>query len=106
MKHTQRKHLDRMDNIMNNMKEQHATVCEHVIANVRPIKMIVHNHDKTWECMCGEIDHLDFLDAKVVKLSNLIKLDETILPIKQLPAGCVAERKRVDSKWEYSLIDD
>ena len=91
---------------MNKFKELGVTVCEHVMANIRPIKLVVHNHDHTWECMCGEIDHFDFEDSKVVKLGNLIKLDESILPTKKLPVGCVAERERIDSKWEYSAIED
>ncbi len=95
-----------MMNMMNNRKELGVFVCEHIIAKLRPIKMIVHNHDKTWECMCGEIDHLDFLDSKVVRLNNLIKFDQSLLPVKQLPVGCIAERDRIDSEWEYSKIEE
>jgi hypothetical protein len=89
---------------MNKRKELSIIVCEHVITNKRPIKMIVHNHDKTWECMCGEIDHLDFLDSKVIGLNNLIKFDPSLLQIKKLPVGSIAERERVDCEWKYSEI--
>jgi hypothetical protein len=90
--------------IMNKRKELGVFVCEHVIAKKRPIKMIVHNHDKTWECMCGEIDHHDFIDSKVIGLNNLIKFDQTILPVKKLPVGCIAEREKVNGEWVYSEI--
>jgi hypothetical protein len=91
---------------MNKIKERAVSVCEHVIANLRPIKMIVHNHDKTWEFMCGEIDHYDFINSKVIALNNLIKNDQSILTVKRLPVGCIAERERVDSEWEYSEIEE
>jgi hypothetical protein len=91
---------------MNKRKELGVIICEHVISKKRPIKMIVHNHDKTWEFMCGEIDHHDFIDSKVIELNNLIKFDQSILPVKKLPAGCIAERDRIDSEWEYSEIEE
>jgi hypothetical protein len=91
---------------MNKIKEPGVIVCEHVIDNIRPIKMIVHNHDETWEFMCGEIDHHDFIDSNVVGLNHLIKFDQSILPVKKLPVGCIAERERVDCDWEYSEIEE
>ena len=91
---------------MNNIKELGVIVCEHVISKQRPIKMIVHNYDETWECMCGEIDHLDFIDSKVIELNNLIESDQSILLVKKLPVGCIAERERVDCAWEYSKIEE
>lgn len=91
---------------MNKRKELGVIVCEHVIANIRPIKMIVHNHDKSWEFMCGEIDHHDFIDSSVIGLNGLVKSDRSIMTVKQLPVGCVAERERVDGEWEYSEIEE
>lgn len=91
---------------MNKLKELGVTVCEHIVANIRPIKMVVHNHDNTWECMCGEIDHHDFIDSKVIGLNHLIEFDNSILPIKQLPVGCVAERKAKNAQWKYYIIEE
>jgi hypothetical protein len=87
-------------------KELGVVVCEHVIAKKRPIRMIIHNHDETWEFMCGEIDHHDFIDSKTVVLNNLIKFDQSILQVKKLPIGFIAERNRADCQWEYSEIEE
>ena len=91
---------------MHKREEMGVFVCEHVVANKRPVKMIVHNHDETWEFMCGEIDHFDFNDSKVIGIKHLIKKDESLLRLKNIPIGCVAERDKVDSEWEYSDIED
>jgi len=92
--------------MMNKITELGSIVCEHVVANKRPIKLIVHNRDNTWEFVCGEIDHHDFIESEIIGLNNLIELDYSILPIKQLPMGCVAERKGINSKWKYSVIKE
>jgi len=86
-------------------KAEHSVIaCEHVSANIRPIKMIVHNHDETWEFMCGEIDHFDSNDSKVIKFNHLIESDQSILSVKKIPVGHIAEREKVDSDWEYSEL--
>lgn len=90
----------------NNTSEIGAIVCEHVVSNKRPIKLIVHNHDDTWEFVCGEIDHHDFIESEIIELNNLIDLDDSTLPIKKLPMGCIAERKGINSKWKYSVIEE
>jgi hypothetical protein len=56
--------------------------------------------------MCGEIDHHDFIDSKTVVLNNLIKFDQSILQVKKLPIGFIAERDRADCQWEYSELDE
>ncbi|MFK8013590.1 MAG: hypothetical protein AB8B80_16245 [Marinicellaceae bacterium] len=91
---------------MNKKSELGVLVCEHIVANKRPIKMIVHNHDETWEFMCGEIDHFDFNDSKVIGITHLLKKDESLYLLKNIPVGCLAQRDKADSHWKYSYIED
>ena len=63
--------------------------------------MVVHNHDTTWEFMCGSDDHEDFRKSKVVGLNHLIEKDPTLLPLRELPRGCIAERFNIEDEWEH-----
>jgi hypothetical protein len=37
----------------------------------------------------------------VVGLNHLIENDPTILPLRELPRGCIAERLNIEDEWEH-----
>ena len=82
-------------------KVLNAIVCEHIANKQRPVKLVFHNYDYSWEFMCGHADHTDFKKAQIIPLDNLLDQDKSLLVLKDLPINCIAEINSETGDWEF-----
>lgn len=72
--------------------------CCHVIEDGSPILYASHDeNDGMWQFLCGGTH--DESDARIVSLYSIYVRDRTIADLANMPCGCVAERKGMDSAW-------
>lgn len=78
-----------------------AICCRHVL-NGSEILHVTHDEDDgCWQILCGD-SHVQE-DAKVVCLGCMVKRDETLLELADLPLGWCADRDNRDSPWERAI---
>ena len=64
-----------------------------------PILMVTHYlDDHSWAFVCGTTDEYR-RDGRVICMADVLKLDESLRGIADLPAGWSAERKDSNSDW-------
>ncbi|MEN9844554.1 MAG: hypothetical protein RLZZ612_2383 [Pseudomonadota bacterium] len=74
-----------------------AICCKHVLEG-HPVLRVTHDEDDgAWQILCGG-PHIDD-DAKVVCLGCMVKRDESLIELADLPLGWCADRIDVDSQW-------
>jgi hypothetical protein len=79
--------------------------CRHVLNNERPVLYVAHDHDGSWQFLCGGEHTTD--DASVVSLKNITGLDPSVNDLFEMPLGVGAERNSIDSKWEpFKLLEE
>lgn len=66
-------------------------VCSDVFSGARPILRVSHDHDGDWQFLCG-YEHSEVL-PKIECLGCVVKADQSLLPLADLPAGWGAERE-------------
>jgi hypothetical protein len=70
-----------------------------IISRELPILYVSHDEDDHgWQFLSDNSVSME--DASVVALREILELDPSILKLADLPAGCVATRRRVHSEWE------
>lgn len=82
--------------------ENSGIMCGHVYNEERPLKLIDHCPDGTWDFMCGEEDHdtQEAVDEAVVVCWECA-MQNTMLPLKvqQLPKAHSAEYDSKTERW-------
>ena len=74
-------------------------VCDHVINKQRDILLVTHDEeDGQWGFLCGADDH-EMADYKLITLKNVIKIDESVNGLHDMPLGYGGERKKVGADW-------
>ncbi|MBX7157335.1 MAG: hypothetical protein K1X66_02985 [Verrucomicrobiae bacterium] len=64
-----------------------------------PILRVTHDSDDGgWQFLCGTSNETD--DARVISLEEILKRDETLAELHDLPLGWVAWRKTSNSPWQ------
>ena len=64
-----------------------------------PIRQVVHySDDHSWAFLCGTTEETD--DYRLIHMGEVLKLDESLRSIADLPPGWSAWRKAKDSSWE------
>lgn len=79
-----------------------ATVCMHVYDRVRPVKLITHERDGTWQILCGEYDH-DDTNGMIICSACAFDHFPELTAHQALPKGHLAED--VDGQWSIALFD-
>jgi hypothetical protein len=79
-----------------------ALVCEHVLADTRPILEVVHDHDGDWQLLCAGDDDGD---AHVTGMRRLLERDPTLTRVLDLGRGQLAARPGVGSPWTRRPLD-
>jgi len=88
-----------------NMTEIASVVCPHVFANTRPVRLLIHNGDGTWQATCGERDHTDDCsDFQVVGVNHLFARQSDISTFETLGPDHIAELS--DGCWTVSPFDE
>ena len=63
-----------------------------------PVLVVTHyEDDHSWAFVCGTTDDVD--DGKLICMSEVLLIDETLRAIADLPPGWSARRKDKDSEW-------
>ena len=70
-----------------------------VLETNHPILRVTHDiEDEGWQFLCGTTDESS--DARVVSLEQILKRDESLNQLHDLPLGWVAWRKSLSSPWQ------
>ena len=78
--------------------------CDHVINKSRPILLVTHEQeDGSWMFMCGKDDH-ETTNYKIVGLMEIVKIDNSINALHDMPLGCGADRETIKDKWNGYTI--
>jgi hypothetical protein len=80
-------------------------VCPHVLREERPVRLLIHHHDGTWQAMCGERDHtVDGSDCRVVGVNHLFARQADLAPLASLPREQIAEWR--SGEWDVAPFDE
>lgn len=73
-----------------------------IISGERPILHVSHDaDDHGWQFLDGS-DEVDMADAAVVSLASIVRRDNTLLQIADIPPGWIASRESVNAPWQRS----
>jgi hypothetical protein len=75
-----------------------ALTTRQVIDLKSPIRHLIHYDDGTWAFLCGTTSETD--DYRVVHMSHILELDDTLREVADLPLGWSAWREDGQSPWE------
>ena len=71
-----------------------------VVDKIHPILGVTHDADDgTWQFLCGESHETE---PSVVGLGTMLRIDETLASVANLPLGWIASRLRVQDAWRWS----
>ena len=75
-------------------------VCDHVISKQRDILLVTHDaEDGQWGFLCGAEDH-EMANYRLISLKNVIRIDESVNGLHDMPLGYGAEREKVGASWQ------
>lgn len=87
------------------MTETASVVCPHVFISERPVRLLIHHADGTWQATCGARDHsADCSDFTVIGLNHLFERQPDIAAFETLGPDQIAEWS--DGQWVVSGFDD
>ena len=73
--------------------------CKHVLEDKRTVLYVSHDDDdSSWQFLCGDENHQDD-DARMVAMSQVVVLDESLNDLSEMPEGYCAEREAKGSDW-------
>ncbi|PWS33867.1 immunity protein Imm33 domain-containing protein [Pedobacter paludis] len=76
-------------------------VCNHVLNKQRSISYVTHEaEDGFWQFLCGQNDHPNDEDYKVISLEQVITIDASVNDLYDMPLGIGATRNNQSGKWE------
>jgi hypothetical protein len=90
-----------------NIEANHSAclVCPHVLRDERPVRVIIHHHDRTWQAVCGQKDHSDDgHDWRMVGVNHLFDRQADLIPLSALLPEQIAEWH--DGEWRVSPFDE
>ena len=77
---------------------------KNIITKKKRVVLVFHDkEDGLWEFLDGEDVNED--EAAVVSISEITKLDPTILELSDLPLGCGAFRNDESQPWKWFIIE-
>lgn len=71
--------------------------CTHVLDKSAPIKYVSHDEDGYWQFSCGRSNSI--ADARMVSLSEILKIDKNTADFAKLARGEYAEYQDETGKW-------
>jgi hypothetical protein len=73
-----------------------------IVQGERSILLVVHDVDGDWQFLDGEA--ADMPSAMVVGLGNMVRRDESLRGLADLPSGWRAWRANANTPWQRSEI--
>jgi hypothetical protein len=87
------------------MSELLCIVCPHVFARERPVRVLIHHYDGSWQAVCGERDHReDCGDFHPVGLNHIIDRQSDMRQFEGLRTSTIAEY--TTDGWQVSRFDE
>jgi hypothetical protein len=87
------------------MAEIATVVCPHVLTNERPVRLLIHHGDGTWQATCGQRDHAeDCSDFEVVGINHLFERQPDMTALATLPPNYISDWS--DGRWTVSPFDE
>ena len=74
---------------------------KYVLEKKSPILFVFHFSDGSWQ-FSGPEENLSYDDFKVVSLEEIIKLDNSLLEVGNIPLGSEAKRSNYKSPWRIN----
>src|SRR5688572_28215953 len=78
--------------------------CAHVLTEREPILTVTHDHDGSWQFLCGQ-EHSE-ADAKIISLKQATDIDPSVNGLYAMPTGVGADRASKDAEWVPYKLDD
>ncbi|MBQ5560303.1 MAG: hypothetical protein IIT46_11115 [Lachnospiraceae bacterium] len=93
---------------MTYFKEQGNTMVittKDILSGLKPILLVSHDfEDGMWEFLDSE--KLDENEACIVSLDEIIKLDDSLRVLHDLPLGWIAYRNSINDLWNKECIEN
>jgi hypothetical protein len=87
------------------MSELLCIVCPHVFADERPVRVLIHHYDGSWQAVCGERGHReDCGDFQAIGLNHIVDRQPEILQFEDLSSSTIAEH--TPEGWQVSRFDE
>jgi len=87
------------------MNELICVVCPHVFADERPVRVLIHHYDGSWQAVCGERDHRDDCsEFQPVGLNHISNRQPDLHQFEDLPRSTIAEQTPLG--WQVSKCDE
>lgn len=79
--------------------------CRHVVTDGLPILSVTHDHDGSWQFLCGQVHNET--DAKIISLKQVTEIDPSVNGLYKMPTGVGADRETQADEWvPYKLAND
>lgn len=65
----------------------------------------VDEEEETWQFHCGNGD-FTMERMQLVRLDNILRLDDTLVALAQLPVGHFATRESIDAQWKVAALPE
>lgn len=91
---------------MNHFKENQNTAIfttKYIIDHGSPVLYVYHFDDGSWQ-FSGEESNLLDEDYKIISLSEMLALDETLKVLGDLPEGYMAKRETDRADWKIESV--
>jgi hypothetical protein len=87
------------------MTDDICLVCPHVLDDERPVRVLIHHGDGTWQAVCGESDHAtDFNDFQTVCVRHLFDRQKNLLECEAMGQDYIAEWE--GGRWKVSCFQE
>ena len=87
------------------MTELLCIVCPHVFADERPVRVLIHHYDGSWQAVCGEHEHRkDCSDFQGVGLNHIFDRQPELRQFEGLPSSSIAEKTA--EGWQVARLDE
>lgn len=65
----------------------------------------VDEEEETWQFHCGNGDYA-MERMQLVRLDTILRFDDTLVALAQLPAGHCAARESIDAQWKVAALPE
>lgn len=87
------------------MTEIACLACPHVLADTRPVRVMIHHGDGAWQAVCGEWDHSPAHDDfGVIGVNHLFDRQADLHELETLAPERIAEW--IEGQWRISHFDE
>lgn len=86
-------------------QHEHAIICRHCLDDGKPILLIIHDTDGSWQFLCGGSNHDTADQGALICRKCLFERDASLEGIEILPAGHEAYRTTgEDRSWQVEQL--